>query len=95
MEFALGHMQMTPSDFWGMSPHEFSLARKGYLIKGKIELRDLLTSSWYSGAMSQADMKKNKLDKFLVGIDEWLMPDEAARRKEETFKRLEKLYGVQ
>ena len=75
-----------------MSPHEFSLARKGYINRKKLDLRDQLTASWYSGAMSQADMKKNKIDKFLDGIDDWLLPDEARKKKEETFKRLDSVW---
>lgn len=85
-------MQMTAVQFWSMSPHEFSLARKGFITRKKLDLRDQLTASWYSGAMSQADIKKNKIDKFLNGIDEWLLPDEAEQKKEENFKRLDKLW---
>ena len=85
-------MQMTSDQFWSMSPHEFSLARKGFITRKKLDLRDQLTASWYSGAMSQADIKKNKIDKFLNGIDEWLLPDEAEQKKEENFKRLDKLW---
>ena len=83
---------MRPSDFWGMSPAEFSEARKGFITRKKLDLRDQLTASWYSGAMSQADIKKNKIDKFLNGIDEWLLPNEADKKKEENFKRLDKLW---
>jgi hypothetical protein len=48
--------------------------------------------AWYSGAFSQSDPRKNKLDKFLKGVDEWLFPEEAAKEKEDDFKRLKKLW---
>jgi phenylalanine-4-hydroxylase len=92
MEYALGHMRMTASEFWNLSPVEFAAARKGFATRKKLDLRDQITASWYSGAMSQADLKKNALDKFLDGIDQWLMPDEALKKKEDNFKRLESIW---
>lgn len=85
-------MQLSSDEFWGMSPAEFALARKGHVNKCKMDLRNDLMCSYYSGAMSQADIKKNKINKFLDGIDEWLFPEKMAKQKEDDLIRLKKLW---
>lgn len=92
MEYAVAHIGLTPSDFWSLSPREWGVILRGYETKRKLTLRDELTCSWYAGAMSQADIKKTGLDKFLKGVDEWLFPEEAKKQKEATFKRLDSLW---
>ena len=92
MEHAVGHIGLSPTEFWNLSPREWSAIKKGYADKRKVDLRDHLTCSWYSGAMSQADIKKSGLTKFLKGVDEWLFPEETNKKKETDFERLKKLW---